>query len=79
MIYIVLRINNNVLFLFILSMLKNFIPNLHISSIYKLDLEYLKKLNIKLILLDLDNTLISYNDKLPNEELIAFKYSKSNL
>lgn len=54
-------------------MLKNFIPNLHISSIYKLDLEYLKKLNIKLILLDLDNTLISYNDKLPNEELIAFK------
>ena len=42
------------------------------TSIYNLDLEFLKKNNIKYILTDLDNTLAPYNVAVPNEETISF-------
>ena len=40
-------------------MLKLLCPDIYISSIYDMDFEYLQKKNIKGILIDLDNTLLS--------------------
>ena len=42
-------------------MLKLLCPDLYIESIYKLDLHYIKKKNIKGILIDLDNTLLPWD------------------
>jgi HAD superfamily phosphatase (TIGR01668 family) len=42
-------------------MLKLFCPDLYIENIYKLDLNYIKKKNIKGILIDIDNTMLPWN------------------
>lgn len=54
-------------------MLNKFIPDYHIRSIYNLDLNLLKEHGIKLILLDLDNTLIPYNKTNHDDKLLAYK------
>jgi hypothetical protein len=57
--------------------LKNFVPNEFHNSVYEIDLENLKEQGIKLILSDLDNTLISYDEFVPsNENLLFFKKVK---
>lgn len=42
-------------------MLKLLHPDLYLDNIYSLDLEYIKKKNIKGLLIDLDNTLLPWN------------------
>lgn len=42
-------------------MLKKFVPDLHVPSIYHIDLEALKNAGIKGIITDLDNTLVAWN------------------
>jgi uncharacterized protein len=42
-------------------LLKKLIPNLHVNSIYDIDLNSLKKQGIKGIITDLDNTLIEWD------------------
>ncbi|AYO30730.1 MAG: putative phosphatase [Thermoanaerobacteraceae bacterium] len=42
-------------------MLKMFCPDLYLDNIYSLDIEYIKKKNIKGLLIDLDNTLLPWN------------------
>ena len=54
-------------------MLKKFIPTYVYKSIYDIDFKSLYDKGIRLILTDLDNTLISYKEKLPNERLFEFK------
>ncbi len=54
-------------------MLKKFIPTYVAKSVFDLNFEELYKNNIRLILTDLDNTLISYNDTLPTNELFELK------
>lgn len=54
-------------------MLEKLIPTYVAKSVFDLDLEQLYKDNIRLILTDLDNTLISYVEKLPTPELFEFK------
>ena len=54
-------------------MTKKFIPSFYFKSIYDIPLEDWKKAGIRLILTDLDNTLISYNEAMPNEALFEFK------
>ncbi len=44
-------------------MLKLLTPDLYIESIFRLDLEKLKKNNIKGLIIDIDNTLISWDIK----------------
>lgn len=57
-------------------MLKRFIPFAHAKSIYEIDISFYKKLNIKYVLSDLDNTLDSYKQKSP---LAEAKELKENL
>ena len=52
--------------------LKQFIPHEFHESVYDIDLERLQKQGIKLILSDLDNTLISYDEDYPSQDNINF-------
>lgn len=60
-------------------MVKKFIPTFYYNSIYDIPLEDWKKNGVRLILTDLDNTLISYNETMPNEALFEFKNKVLNL
>ena len=51
-------------------MYKKFIPFAHAKSIYDIDIDFYKKLNLKYLLIDLDNTLDSYKSYHPNEQAI---------
>lgn len=48
------------------------LPTWCCTSIYELDLEFLKENGINYILTDLDNTLAPYNVPLPDEKTISF-------
>ncbi len=48
-------------------MFKFFIPFAHAQSIYEIEPEFYKKFGIKVLFIDLDNTLDSYRSKLPSE------------
>lgn len=54
-------------------MLKKFVPSLHVKSIFSLDYEKLYQEGIRLILLDLDNTLITYKMTEPTNDLFLWK------
>ena len=41
--------------------IKNYLPDFIIEKVYNLSAEDLKRNNIKLVLVDLDNTLIAWN------------------
>ena len=57
-------------------MLKRFIPFAHAQSIFEIDLSFYKKLGIKYVFVDLDNTLDSYKQATP---LAKAKELKENL
>lgn len=44
---------------------KYFMPDLYLDDIYGITPEYLKSKGIKAVLLDIDNTLVTYDDPLP--------------
>ena len=54
-------------------MIKKLIPDYVYKTIYDMPLKELYDSGIRLILTDLDNTLISYAEKLPNEKLMKWK------
>ena len=54
-------------------MFKKFIPKYHYKSIYEIDYLKLKEQGIKVIMFDLDNTLIPYHEALPNNDLFKLK------
>ena len=54
-------------------MIKKLIPDYYFKSIYDVPYDKLYADGIRLILTDLDNTLISYKQNMPNEELFEFK------
>jgi HAD superfamily phosphatase (TIGR01668 family) len=45
-------------------------PDLFVKSIYSLDINWLKDRGIKGVLLDIDNTLITHKQKIPDEKVI---------
>lgn len=47
-------------------MIKKFVPTCHANSVYEVPADFYAKLGIKNILLDLDNTLVSYKDLHPS-------------
>ncbi|MGI5859098.1 MAG: YqeG family HAD IIIA-type phosphatase [Tepidanaerobacteraceae bacterium] len=53
-------------------MLKLFCPDLYIENIYKLDLHYIKKKNIKGILIDIDNTILPWNSSYIEDRLVKW-------
>ncbi|WP_338969245.1 YqeG family HAD IIIA-type phosphatase [Spiroplasma endosymbiont of Labia minor] len=58
--------------------LNYFKPSIYLKSFSKINLEGLKNAGIKVILCDLDNTLISWNQRIPTKEnMIFFKAVKN--
>lgn len=58
-------------------MASNLIPDIHVNSPFELDMEILKKKSIEGILVDIDNTLVPWSDKDPDQRVMDFvsKYS----
>ena len=52
--------------------MEKYIPDMYKESIYDINYDKLKEIGIKIILLDLDNTLISYKDKIAEQKLMDF-------
>lgn len=52
---------------------KRFIPTFHATNIFSVDVSFLNKHNISILLLDLDNTLDSYKTKTPSSRVFALK------
>ena len=52
--------------------MSKFYPDLYIETIYDLDIEYLKKLKIKGIIFDLDDTLVKHGSQEITKELLEF-------
>jgi HAD superfamily phosphatase (TIGR01668 family) len=52
--------------------LKKLTPDLYVKSIYHIDLDDLQRRGIRAIITDLDNTLVAWDDPLPNQRLIAW-------
>lgn len=60
-------------------MLKKFLPNEHVKSVFDINLEVLKSKGIKGIITDLDNTLVAWDVKDATPEVIEwFKQMKEN-
>ena len=51
-------------------MFKRFVPFAHAQSVYEIEPEFFKKNGVKVLFLDLDNTLDSYKAKVPQERTI---------
>ena len=45
-------------------------PDIFVKSIYSLDINWLKERGIKGVLLDIDNTLITHKQKIPDDKVI---------
>lgn len=60
-------------------MLKKLIPDYYYNSIYDIPLEELYHKGIRLILTDMDNTLMSYNETEPDLKLFDFKKKVQDL
>lgn len=54
-------------------MIKKFIPNSYYKSIFEIPYDKLYEEGYRLILTDLDNTLISYSEALPNDKIKHLK------
>ena len=52
-------------------MFKSFIPFAHANSIYEINPEFFVKHGVKVLFIDLDNTLDSYKAFTPKENAIA--------
>ncbi len=54
-------------------------PDLFVKSIFSLDINWLKNKGIKGVLLDIDNTLITHKQKIPDDKVISLiKYFQEN-
>ena len=53
-------------------MIKRLYPEAYLDSVYDLELDILKKEGIKGIIFDIDNTLVPYDEKIPNDKLVQF-------
>lgn len=51
---------------------QKFIPNEHQKSVQNIDFLNLYKMGFRALLIDIDNTLVSYKEHEPSEDLIAF-------
>lgn len=50
-------------------MKKRFIPDLYLNTVYELDISLLKAKGIRAIVVDIDNTLVSWETKAPDEKV----------
>ncbi len=47
-------------------------PDLYLDDIYEITPEYLKSKNIRAVLLDIDNTLVTYDDPMPTPSVLEW-------
>ena len=52
--------------------MKLFKPDYYVKSFEHVQVKRLKKAGIRLLLCDIDNTLVAYDDKMPNQKVINF-------
>lgn len=52
--------------------MKLFKPDYYVKSFEHVNVERLKQAGIRLLLCDIDNTLVAYDDKVPNQKVIDF-------
>lgn len=50
--------------------MKNYIPKIYKKDIFDIDYEYLKKKNIKCIIFDLDNTIMTIDEEHPKKKVL---------
>ena len=55
-----------------MKLMKNFYADLYLNSILELTPDMLIERNIKGLILDIDNTLVTYDDPEPTEEVLAW-------
>ena len=48
-----------------------FTPDIIYDNVYNIDFDYLKKKNIKGLIFDIDNTLVSYKQEKPTENVVS--------
>ncbi|AGR41306.1 YqeG family HAD IIIA-type phosphatase [Spiroplasma taiwanense] len=53
-------------------LLNYFKPSIYLESFKKINLDSLKNSGIKLVLCDMDNTLIGWNERIPNLDILNF-------
>lgn len=60
---------------------KFFMPSLYIDNIYEISPKKLSEKGIRAVLLDIDNTLVTYDDPMPTEALLDWfdKLKKNNI
>lgn len=51
-------------------MKKRFIPDIYLNTVYELDIEALKGKGIKGIIVDIDNTLVSWDTRVPDQKVV---------
>ena len=54
-------------------MFKKFKPFCHAKNVYEIDINFFKKLDVKYVFTDLDNTLDSYRLYTPSQRAVDFK------
>lgn len=54
--------------------MNNFVPDMYFENIYLIDYKKLKKIGIKCLLFDLDNTIVSYETNTPDKKLQELFY-----
>lgn len=62
-------------------MIKRYTPTYHANNLFEIDPIFFKKINVKVVLLDLDNTLDSYRVLIPSQRTIDYikKLKENNL
>lgn len=55
-----------------MNVLKKLIPDLHVNSIYQIDLAEMKRRGVKGVITDLDNTLVEWNRSEATPELVQW-------
>lgn len=53
-------------------LLNYFKPSIYLESFKKINLKLLKNSGIKLVMCDMDNTLLGWNERFPNQDVINF-------
>ena len=56
-----------------------FMPDIYLNDIYEITPEMLKERGIKAVLLDIDNTLVTYDDPKPTESVLKWLDALKNV
>lgn len=60
-------------------MLEKYVPDKYYKSVYDINYDKLKKMKIKCLIFDLDNTIVSCEEKLPNHKIKELFFDLKNM